>query len=164
MEGGDLAWMPDGKRIVYASQPSLKSLEISTGMSTGFPDSDGLYSPRWSPDGSTLAAMDSKSTSSHFKLYRVSEGRWKETTNTEGFVKWPYWSHDSRFIWYLNPPRGVIGKYDVIKDRYEDVIPIKADDYTGFVRTWLALTPSDEPMILRRRDIQQVYALDRKPR
>jgi hypothetical protein len=38
------------------------------------------------------------------------------------------------------------------------------EQVTGRVGTWFALTPDDQPMILRRRDIQQVYVLNWKAR
>jgi hypothetical protein len=44
------------------------------------------------------------------------------------------------------------------------VAPVDIEEMTGEVTTWFALTAADEPMILRRRDIQQVYALDWKLR
>ena len=43
------------------------------------------------------------------------------------------------------------------------MIPMKPGELTGQVGSWFNLTPNDEPMILRRRDIQQIYALDWKP-
>ena len=105
-----------------------------------------------------LAVLDWKARSSRLKIYR--EGKWRDTPDVDGFLKWPFWSHDSRFVWYLNPFRGTIGRYDVLNDRYQDILEMKAEEYTGAMQTWLALTPGDQPMVLRRRDIQQVYALD----
>ncbi len=157
LENGDLTWSHDGRQIVYASEQSLRSLDVSTGEATVLPGSDWLYSPRWSPDGTTLAALDWKSRSSRLRVYR--DGKWRDTVDVEGFLKWPFWSHDSKFVWYLNPFRGTIGRYDLLNNRYESVVEIKAEEYTGAIHTWFALTPNDEPMILRRRDIQQIYAL-----
>jgi DNA-binding winged helix-turn-helix (wHTH) protein/Tol biopolymer transport system component len=158
---GDFNWTPDGKRIIYDSaRASLWSLEVSTGTATKMPGTDGLYSPRSSPDGSMLAALNWRSDSDQLTVLRFAAGRWKRTADTTGFIKWPYWSRDSRFVWYLNAVKGTIARYDVVHDQHEDVVPIKMEQLTGRVGTWFALTPTEEPMILRRRDIQQVYALN----
>jgi Tol biopolymer transport system component len=159
----DLAWAPDGKRIIYGDGVlvCLWALDVETGEATKFPDSDGLYSPRWSPDGSTLAALEQRSSSRRLKLYQVSERKWKETAESGGFVSWPFWSHDAKSVWYLNASRGTISRYRVHEDRHEDVLREKTEELAA---TWFALTADDEPMILRRRDIQQIYAFDWKAR
>ena len=158
---GDFTWTSDGKRIIYDSaRACLWSLDVGTGTATKMPGTDGFYSPRGSPDGTMLAALDWRSASTHLVILRFAEGQWKPTADTPGFIKWPAWSRDSRFVWYLNAVKGTIAKYDVIHDRHEDVLPMNMEEVTGRVGTWFALTPADEPMILRRRDIQQVYALN----
>ncbi len=49
-------------------------------------------------------------------------------------------------------------------NRHEVMVPLKVDEMTGFIGSWFNVTRDDEPMILRRRDVQQIYALDLKPR
>jgi hypothetical protein len=44
------------------------------------------------------------------------------------------------------------------------MVAVRIDELAGLPTPWFALTPNDEPMVLRRRDIQQIYALDWKPR
>jgi hypothetical protein len=39
---------------------------------------------------------------------------------------------------------------------------LRLEETTGGVGSYFSLTPDDEPMILRRRDVQQIYALELK--
>jgi Tol biopolymer transport system component/DNA-binding winged helix-turn-helix (wHTH) protein len=169
---GDFTWAPDGKTIVYAApnergspaDAQLRVLEIATGKVTNLQGSDGFYSPRWSPDGSALAALVDRGTprKRSLRLYHPSGGKWAETASPDvGFVSWPSWSRDSKSIWYFNRLRGTIERYHVQENRHEEVVPIKPEELAGPVY-WFNLTANNEPMILRRRDIQEIYALDWK--
>ncbi len=173
---GDLSWAPDGKRIVYDAPSNqfysgegvyLRVLNLETCELTKFPGSDGLFSPRWSPDGSTLAALPGTYTSPEgrpFMLYHFSTGKWEEVMRP-GFPNWPSWSHDGTSLWYWDLLKSTITRFDLRTHRHEDVAPLRAEEMTGTeISSWFALTPNDEPMILRRRDIQQIYALEWKSR
>ena len=169
--GLDFAWMPDGKKIVFAAPVGifgteahyLRLLDLATGEVTKFPGSDGLHSPRLSPDGSTLAAL--VFSGGGLVLYRFSEGVWKRVPHPgPGEPHWPSWSHDGQSIWYYNFVREEIMRVRLSDNRHEVIAPLKVAEMTGLIGSWFNITPDDEPMILRRRDVQQIYALDLKPR
>jgi len=58
---GDANWSPDGRKIVFSSLPSLEAigssnavirvLDLASMRITTLPGSDGVWSPRWSPNG-----------------------------------------------------------------------------------------------------------------
>ena len=52
----------------------------------------------------------------------------------------------------------------MLKLKPEEMLTVQPEEMTGLVGYWFNLTPDDEPMILRRHDIQQIYALDWKAR
>jgi Tol biopolymer transport system component/DNA-binding winged helix-turn-helix (wHTH) protein len=175
---GDFAWAPDGKKIVYSfpggsstEDAHLWSLNLGTGEVTTIPGSDGLYSPRWSPDGTALAALmlplrrgQEVDKDRPLMLYRFSEGKWKELSNGRAHTGWPSWSHDSKSIWYVNYARAAIMRCDVRENRHKEITRLGRKDMTGAVGTWFNLTPNDEPMILRRHDIEQIYSMEWKAR
>jgi hypothetical protein len=97
-------------------------------------------------------------------LYRFSDRKWQELPNAPQPASWPSWSHDGKSIWCVNYEREAIMRYNLREQRNEEVLPLKREELTGSPGTWFNLTANDEPMILRRRDIQQVYALEWKPR
>ena len=67
----DLTWMPDGKSLVYGHMPwlqyansaesGIEILDMSTRRVSTIPGSQGLFSPRVSPDGRYLAALSADS-------------------------------------------------------------------------------------------------------
>ena len=170
---GDLAWMPDGKKILFSAPTAqfateehyFRLLDLATGEVTRFPGAEGLHSPRVSPDGSTIAAWVWKGPPWELALYRFSEAKWRrlrfpdDTTPT-----WNSWSHDGESIWYYDWNRHVIMRCHVRENRHEEMVRLTAEEGTGLIGYWFNLTPSDEPMILLRRDIQQIYALNWKER
>jgi Tol biopolymer transport system component len=172
--------MPDGKRIVFSApiafnpnvepyilhteENYLRMLDLATGEVTRFPGSEGFHSPRLSPDGSMLAALDFAG-GNVLALYRFSEQVWKKLPHPgPGMVGFPSWSRDGQSIWYLNFGRDSIMRVHVRDNRHEEVMRLRPEETTGGVGSSFSLTPDDEPLILRRRDVQQIYALELKPR
>jgi hypothetical protein len=51
---------------------------------------------------------------------------------------------------------------EVRQNHHEPMVQLNIGELTGVVGDWFNLTPGDEPMILARRDIQQIYALSLK--
>jgi Tol biopolymer transport system component len=169
--GMDLYWMPDGKRLIYsapvvqfyAPEQYLRLIDVATGEVTKIPGSDGLHSPRVSPDGSMLAAVTIPDDA-QLAILRFSDGVWRKLPGSAG-QGWPSWSHDGTAIWYVHTGGEGIMRYLVRQDRKEKMLPLVFNEMTGAqVGSWFDLTPDDEPMILRRLDVQQIYSLELKTR
>jgi Tol biopolymer transport system component len=167
----DHYWMPDGKRIIYAAPVNQYSgqgrclylLDLATGDVRKLPGSDGLHSPRISPDGSMLAAL-SLTDDNQLMILRVSDGVWRKLPDATS-CGWPSWSHDGTAIWYFSWRDEAIMRYRVREDRNERMLPLPRLEMTGQpADSWFDLTPNDEPMILRRLDVQQIYSLELKTR
>jgi eukaryotic-like serine/threonine-protein kinase len=168
---GDFVWMPDGKGVVFAApvmqfytrEQDLRLLNPETGQVTKFPGSDGLHSPRVSPDGAMLAALPFPN--GPLMLYRFSQGKWAQLPHPgSAHAAWPSWSHDGKSIWYYDFARKAIMRWHLSQNRQEEMAPLRFEEMTGLIGTWFNLTADDEPMILRRHDIQQIYALEWKER
>lgn len=68
---------------------------------TPVPGSEGLFSPRWSPDGRYLAALSMDLASIHLFDFRTQV--WTTwLTAQEGHVGWQLWSPDSRAIYFTS--------------------------------------------------------------
>jgi hypothetical protein len=71
--------------------PDLKTRQISV-----FPGSEGLYSPRWSPDGRFIAAL--RVGSETLQILDVRTKKWTELAKI--VVGFPMRSGDSKYVYF----------------------------------------------------------------
>ncbi|MGB0066125.1 MAG: winged helix-turn-helix domain-containing protein [Terracidiphilus sp.] len=160
----DPSWSADGKKIVYSTCPTigassrsdLRILDLATGNAALIPGSEGLVTPRWSPDGKFIAAMTLNSMG--MKLLDVQSGKW--STLETGAVAFPEWSRDSRFIYYLDwKGNAVLARIRPGAASPQTVADVKNEHFTGFYTSWMSLDPSDAPLVLRDMGSDDIYAL-----
>lgn len=163
----DATWSPDGLKIAFAGDagdaarskaaPAIKILDLAKGQVTPVPGSQGLFSPRWSPDGRWIAALTSDSRT--VELYDVRTQQWSVLTT--GTVGWLNWSHNSDAIYLLDfTGRGSVVRVPLASKQMERVADLSNFVTTGQFGGALALTPKDEPLLLRDTGTQDVYSLD----
>ena len=165
----DPTWSPDGGKIAFAgtsndaavvnSVPAVHILDVQTGKVSDVPGSQGLYSPRWSPDGRSISAMTSDSSA--MMLFDFQTRKW--TKIAHGTFGWPLWSSDGQYIYAMDGT----GKGAVLRIRIKDQAVERVVDLKDFVATGqgggsLSLGPDDAPLLLRDTGTQDVYALDWK--
>jgi Tol biopolymer transport system component/DNA-binding winged helix-turn-helix (wHTH) protein len=102
----DPDWSPDGASIVFGRLPNLMAepsatksihvLDLRTQKMQTLPGSQGLFSPRWSPDGRYIAAT----TLDQHKLFLFDRSTQKWTVLATRSVADPAWSHDGQFIYF----------------------------------------------------------------
>ena len=157
----DADWSADGTRIVFANGPanpnsSIRMLDVG---STSFQsaDSAGLYSPRWSPNGRYISAMNADSRV--LMLYDFQTQKWQELARvTMGF---PNWSKNSDYVYFLheeNQPS--VMRVHLTDHKVERIADLKNFRQAGFFNVWLGMAPDDSPLLLRDTGTQDVYALD----
>ncbi len=161
----DPTWSPDGKSIAYGggsisggAATEIKILDLDTKKSRTIPDSQHMFSPRWSPDGRYIAALSDDQTKVF--LYSFENARWKQVPLPgEGGTNWPSWSHDSRYLYVFHGP---LWRFRVPDGPAEAAPDFSNIDMTVpiFSGAWFALTPDDRILVLRDRGIDELYALD----
>ena len=169
----DLTWSPDGKFIAYggtsaalmpAVRTEIRLLDLDTKESKTIPGSQGMYSPRWSPDGRHIVAESEDQT--RIFLYAFEDTRWKQlplpALPKSSFIGCPSWSHDSRYVFFLSS-EGNIYRLPIFGGQAELAanaggISLRAPALE--MMRWFGLTPDDRVLVMIDRGYQEIYALD----
>jgi DNA-binding winged helix-turn-helix (wHTH) protein/dipeptidyl aminopeptidase/acylaminoacyl peptidase len=161
----DPVWSPDGRQIAFAPEPDLASpadlgiyiVDVHTREVRRASGTEGLFSPRWAPDGSALAALDGQM---RLVLWECLTRRVHVLVNHA--AGWPHWSRDGRCLYFItNQTIGRVSRRGVEETLMD--IPFLVSGNT-FSSTWdhnsyLGLGPGDALVVLRDRGTSELYAL-----
>ncbi|HVO62123.1 MAG TPA: protein kinase, partial [Terriglobales bacterium] len=158
----DPNWSSDGSKIIFAgtfhdAASTIRVLDLSTNQVSTVPGSQGLFSPRWSPNGRYIFALPGDSKT--IFLFDSQDQKW--TDLAVGFVGWPCWSKDGQYIYFLNETADTaVERIRIIDRKVERVANLRNFKGTGYLSTALSLAPDDSPLLLRDTGTSDVYALD----
>ena len=162
----DPGWSADGKKIVFAGDandateekgPAIMIYDLQTHEVSGVPGSQGLFSPRWSPDGRYIAAMTADS--SKLMLFDFESLKWTEIGN--GTLSWLNWSRDGQYLYLMDSTgKGAVERIRVADHKVDRVVDLKDFVLAGLGGGSVSIAPDDSPLLLRDRGTQDVYALD----
>jgi Tol biopolymer transport system component/DNA-binding winged helix-turn-helix (wHTH) protein len=161
----DPTWTPDGKSIVFGKtnntgNGAIYRLDLKTRNASSIPGTDGLFSPRVSPDGRYISALTIGQTK--LMLFDTNTNRWSSLAEGEQ-VGYNEWSHDGKYV-YMRENRGGAG--ELVRVRIKDRVLEHLLSLKGFPQlsdgfaSWIGLTPDDAPLLMRDRSVQEIYALD----
>ena len=170
---GAPTWSKDGKELVFGEplrgvKPlamSIHLFDLETHKLSTLPDSHGLWTARWAPDGRYIAALVvgegevKPDYSPALRLYDLVTRKW--TTLAEiNYIEEPTWSQDSKYIYFHTTGQPDFGLYRVgIANRKLDLLVrvpkswLAADNWTG-----VALDGS--PLVIHGVSIREIYALE----
>jgi Tol biopolymer transport system component len=158
----DPNWSPDGTKIVFSNESNdptsaIHVLDIASHQVSDLPNSQGLYSPRWSPDGRYISAFSADSIK--LMLFDLQNQKWTELAN--GSLSWLNWSHDGQYVYVLdNRGKNAVVRIRVSDHKTEQVVDLKSLAATGRYGACLSLAPDDSPLLLRDTGTQDVYSVD----
>jgi len=162
----DPGWSPDGGKIVFSTLESvgnfnsvLKVFDLGTHRVTTLSGSEGMWSPRWSPNGRFISGLHDGS-SGGIKIFDLETQRWSQL-QIKGECNWHTWSSDSQFIYcslLLGDHPGMF-RARILGGDPERVVDLKGLRFTGALQSWEGLDPSGTPILLRDMGTDDIYAL-----
>ncbi len=159
----DANWSPDSRRIVFTSgewgrgksHQVLKILELASNRIVTMPGSQGMWSPRWSPNGRYIAAM---LQDGGISIFDFKTGQWHELQ--KGERDYPSFSSDSRYLYFLADLNGRgVYRVPVTGGNPQRIVDLKEFRYTGANFLWMGLDPTDTPLLIRDAGSDEIYAL-----
>ncbi len=163
----DPTWSPDGNSICFGRIPflefgssgpvAIQVLDLKTSQISTLPGSDGLYSPRWSPDGRYIAAMPPDSNK--LMLFEFATRKWLELAN--GAFAFPNWSHDGKYLYFENFTQSEVRRIEIGSQKSELIADLRElrrpNDMSGY---WTAPASDGSPLVMRDAGIQEIYAFE----
>ncbi|MEO8661617.1 MAG: hypothetical protein ABI693_24320 [Bryobacteraceae bacterium] len=169
---GGPSWSPDGKVLFFGDNgptnpipPTCKihQFDVVTGKLTDVPGSQGLWTARVSPTGRYVAAMTVRNEK--LVLFDRDRGAWKELASfgSNKLGDNPVWSKDGAYL-FIDVPFSsdpAIYRIRVPDGRQEAVVKLTGlDRPTGLIGVWLGLTPDSRPLLTRKVQASEIYAMD----
>ena len=162
----DPDWGPGGAAIVFGRLPDyaaeatapkdIRILDLASRKLSVLPDSTGMFSPRWSPDGRYIAAM----TLDQHRLMVFDRTTSKWSTVAEGVIHNPVWSRDGRNLYFqsLKEDEVPIFRVSIADRRLERICDRSVASSADSITFW-GLAPDDGPIGSSRFYSADVYGL-----
>ncbi|HME12646.1 MAG TPA: hypothetical protein VKF79_07290 [Candidatus Acidoferrum sp.] len=167
----DINWSLAGDKIIFGRitrrKPEGLSIEVydlATHDLSTIPGSEGLFSPRLSPDGRYIAALSANLTK--LMLYDTKTQKWSDwQTLAAGALNYPSWSEDSKSIYFddLVSGEGAYCRAKVGESHYEHVFALQGlERYPGMLGLWSGRAPDGSPLFVKDTSTGEVFELDAK--
>jgi serine/threonine protein kinase/Tol biopolymer transport system component len=167
---GDPTWSPDGNSLAFGDVPGdtkarqdpnrmvIRVVDLKTRQISVLPGSEGMWSPRWSPDGRSIVGLSAVGWK--LELYDLATHKQTELTAME--AGYPAWSHDGEWVHFV-AVRGVRTWYRVrVRDRKLEQIFRNKEEHrlVRAIDTWTGIAPDDCILTLRDAGTREIYALE----
>jgi len=168
---GAPTWSPDGKFLAYGNVLCLEehncaihTINLASGNITALPDSQGLATARWSPDGRHIAALNTARR--ELDIFDLDHQHWRKLAagiNGNDVA----WSSDSRYVYTkssLNGPTEIL-RVTVGGGAVQTILNLDSFSKSpGQLDTWFSLTPDNALILNRWLNTSEIYELNYKRR
>jgi serine/threonine protein kinase/Tol biopolymer transport system component len=161
---GDPSWSPEGESLAFgasnnetAEEESIHVVDLKTNHVSALPGSEGMWSPRWSPDGRFIAGL-SGSGVNNLMLYDFGTRKQSQLFNSSSGC--PTWSRDGDFLFFISSLNGPekISRIWMRNRKVEPVANWENIRVAGW--GWFAATPDNSLITARDAGTDDIYALD----
>jgi Tol biopolymer transport system component len=165
---GAPTWSPDGRFLAYGNVEcehtqacAIHRIDLATGKVQTLPDSDGLFTARWSPDGRSIAAFHL--ARHQLFLFDVKAEKWHKLMDSIDGNDLS-WSADSKYL-YTNI-RGTNAR--IVRIRTADgqqttVLNLRSQDQFDLAENddlQFSVAPDESVILHRRIHAEEIYAYD----
>ncbi len=165
----DVDWSPDGNSVIFGRSPffepgtgdaiAIHTVDMRTRQLATLPGSEGLWSPRWSPDGRYIAALSADQR--RVLVFDRRSRKWADLArglfSNFGNLSW---ARDGKYI-YIESRAPRLLRVRMNDHKLEQLVSLKGLRRAwGVWGIWSGLAPDDSPLLLRDIGSQEIYALD----
>ena len=153
-EGAHPAWSPDGRRLVYSTEPvvspywrstiaSLWVVDLATGDRKRLYDGDAVE-PAWSPSGSRVAFWSTERGQRDIETIAASGGPPSSVTHDAATDWGPFWAPDGRSLFFLSDRGGIPDLWRVAIDERSGAVLGPPEPVTSGVTPMMAGSASSD--------------------
>jgi WD40 repeat protein len=169
---GAPTWSPDGRYIAYGNvrcehtrSCAIHRIDLATGKVQTLPDSDDLFTARWSPDGRLIAALHLERH--QLMLFNVKSGKWRKLADAINGSDLS-WSADSKYLYAdVHGTNARIVRIRVADEHLETVLDLQAQERFGFTDSddlQFSLAPDDSVILHHKIRSEEIFAYDLRDR
>jgi len=156
----DPSWPPDGASLAFgandrdpAARESIHVVDLKTNHVSALPGSEGMWSPRWSPDGRFIAGL-SGSEFNKLMLYDLQTRKQTQLFNLGSAC--PSWSWDGEFLFFASD--SWVWRVRMRDRKVERLTDLKNVRVAGW--GWFAAAPNNSFITARDAGTEEIYALN----
>lgn len=165
----DPDWSSDGTTLVFGRLPELMAEEaqakaiylfnLKTKKMEKIAGSDGLFSPRWSPDGRSIAALSIDQTK--LMLFDIATQSWRTLASQN--IADPVWARDGKSIFFHDfvQEGQPIYRLSIAAgnlQRVADLYDLRSADVVDY--RFAGLSPEDAPLVNARLSTANLYTAE----
>lgn len=164
-DAGVPTWSSDGRSLIFGERMTAKDhskmkihvLDLKSNKVSDLLGSEGLWSPRWSPDGQYILALSTDSTA--LKIRALPSTEWKRVASFENIDN-AAWSSNARYIYFNaveeNRHRALfrIAIPSRIIERLADL-----DDFSSAQENWFGVDKDGNPLAFRETSLSDIFRL-----
>jgi len=149
--------------LLHHERTFIELLKVKTRQLSQLPNSQGIFGPRWSPNGRYILAL-TELANAKLTLFDVKTEKWRTLNLAVNYFGDMAWSRDSAFVYFdtLQPGASAFYRLRISDSKLEKLCDLnKVRRYPdAFGGSWTGLGPGDVLLLPRDISTQEIYSFD----